>query len=235
MLEPFLPKNAGDVGWAGPDSAAYAASGLIHCYRLPDEPDAPLVVMLHGWGGDESVMWIFKQVVPRGVAIITPRAPLALESGGYVWFERDGRPGEPDSGAFQEALDRLEHFLGRLPELYPVDPERMILISFSQGAMLSNSLALSRPGWVRGVASLAGAVPRLPDVAVRAGSLAGLPVFIAHGLEDELVPVDAARRARDMFTRAGAIVSYGEYAVGHKLDPEGMRNLKAWLRDVLQA
>ena len=91
--KPDLPKNVGSVDWAGPECHEAEAAGLVHCVRLPQEASTahpvPVLVMLHGWGGDEASMWLFKQVIPPGVAAITPRAPLHLDDGGYAWFYRD--------------------------------------------------------------------------------------------------------------------------------------------------
>jgi phospholipase/carboxylesterase len=60
-----------------------------------------------------------------------------------------------------------------------------------------------------------------------------LPVFIAHGTQDETVPVAAARQAREVYTRLGAQVTYGEYPTGHKLTTQAMADLKQWLAQVI--
>ncbi|HEX9925481.1 MAG TPA: dienelactone hydrolase family protein [Anaerolineae bacterium] len=226
MIEPNVPKNAGPVHWVGPAEPGYDATGLIHCILLPQEAGAnqqiPAVVMVHGWGGDESVMWIFKQVVPKGVAIITPRAPIALDEGGTIWFQRDGQ-------GLQKAMTRLEHFLAGLPDVYPIEPERLLLIGFSQGAAVINSLVMTRPLTVSGVASLSGQLPKEIDEQSQIDSLAGLPVFIAHGAEDDTIPLSEAQRIRDAYTRLEAEVTYEEYRVGHKMNSQGMNDLKAWM------
>jgi len=161
-----LPDNVKSLTWVGPDDKICAESGLIHCIRLPEaatrSQPAPLVVMLHGWSGDESVMWIFKQALPKGVAAVTPRAPVPLNGGGFVWFEETHL--NPASVSLGGALEKMEHFITSLPQLYPVDPTRMVLIGFSQGAFMSNAFTLAHPFEVMGVASLAGAMPDMPQV-----------------------------------------------------------------------
>jgi phospholipase/carboxylesterase len=211
-------------------------NNLIHRVHLPKQASptqpAPVVVMVHGWQGDETVMWIFKRTVPSGVAIVAPRAPLAVDDGGYGWFQHDGSElrSEPDS--FETGLDALHGFLTGLPDRYPVDSERIVLMGFSQGAAMCSTLAITRPGLVIGVASLAGLIPDFVTEKAEA-NLAGLPVFIAHGTRDETVPVAAARQARKVYTRLGAQVTYGEYRTGHKLNTQGIADLKRWLADVV--
>jgi phospholipase/carboxylesterase len=189
--------------------------------------------MVHGWKGDETVMWIFKQAIPPGAAVISPRAPLAASERGYGWFERDGAELQPEPGSLWAGLDTLHRFLTNLPERYPVDPKRLVLIGFSQGAAMCNTLAITRPGLVKGVASLAGLIPG--EVAEKAETdLTGLPVFIAHGTRDETVPLAAARQARDLYSRLGAQVTYGEYPAGHKMTVQAIRDLKHWLAEVTE-
>jgi phospholipase/carboxylesterase len=233
MSQPKLPKNAGPVEWVGPEHPFLPVSGLIHWVRLPREASlkkpAPVAVMLHGWGGDEGGMWVFKQVVSPEVAIITPRAPLDLGHQGYVWFDYRESRSRPDLASWQENLDKLNHFLRSLPDLYPIDPERLILIGFSQGAAMINSLVINRPQVSRGAASLSGFIPETFDLPTRADWLKNFPVFIAHGVRDEIVPLRAAQRTRDIYNQLGAEVTYGEYPIGHKTTTQGMHDLKQWV------
>jgi phospholipase/carboxylesterase len=236
-VKPDLPVSAGPVDWAGPDCHESTTSGFIHCVRLPPEADpdrpVPMIVMLHGWGGDEGAMWVFKQVIPPGVAVITPRAPLDLGNGSYAWFYRNDPLHLTDPDSLLAAIAKLEQFLTSLPQLYPVDPSRLLLIGFSQGGAVSNSLVMARPELVMGVALLSGMGFELPELVPQAMSLAGLPVFIAHGIRDEIVPLSAAQEARKRYKELGADVTYNEYNVGHKMHTQGIKDLRAWVVEVI--
>jgi phospholipase/carboxylesterase len=237
--KPNLPKYAGPVDWAGPDCKEGAASGLVHCIRLPQEAGGsrrvPVLVMLHGWGGDEGSMWVFKQVIPRGVASVSPRAPLDLAGDGYAWFPHRGDPlhlSNPES--LVAAVEKVEKFLSQLPQLYPVDAARLILIAFSQGTVVANSLVLSRPKLVKGVALLSGTSFELPELIPSVTSLAGLPVFIAHGTQDKVVPLRASQKTRAKYQTLNADVTYNEYDVGHKMHTQGIKDLRVWVEKVLR-
>ena len=236
--QPKLPISVRSAEWAGPDSIATEVSGLIHYIRLPENADTarrvPLVVLSHGWAGDETAMWVFARLVPPGAAIVTPRAPRSLPHyGGYFWFDYNPYHRTADPESLTEAVSALRRFVQAMPELYPIDPERVVLAGFSQGAMVSNALALTQPQLMCGVASLAGAAVALPPSLPPADSLAGLPVFIAHGTQDEMVPPMAARETRDWFARLGATVTYGEYSTGHKMNSAAMRDLQHWFSQVI--
>ncbi|RME75631.1 MAG: hypothetical protein D6784_07555, partial [Chloroflexi bacterium] len=222
-----------------PDSLVVEVSGLVHCARMPKTASltrpAPAVVMLHGWGGDEAAMWVFRQAVPAAAAIITPRAPIDPGIGGYVWFTYlDAARAHPDPGVLQSSLKRLRHFLHSLPDVYPVDPARLVLVGFSQGAAMVNSIVLG--GYIHplGVVSLAGFIPNLPGRTTGAVVRPNLPVFIAHGLRDDVVSVEEGRRVRDLYTRQGANVTYREDPVGHKVHTRTIKALKSWLDGLLQ-
>jgi len=205
-------------------------------------------------------MWIFSRAVPREAAIVTPRAPHDLDSGGYVWFDHDDRTSESRPDEFTEAVTTLRHFVSSLPTLYPISHDRIVLIGFSQGAAVCQALTLSYPEITLGLASIAGASPvhpvpnaqsprtaatrqvrmhrvvklgrYAPDLP-RHNSLAGMPIFIAHGRDDDTVPIDSARSSREIFTRKNAAVTYHEYESDHKLNAQGFRDLGAWLQEIL--
>ncbi len=206
---------------------------LTYRVRLPDGADGrhpggrlyPTVVMVHGWEGNETVMGIFERTVPPGVLIVSPRAPVTVAANSYGWFRLD--QGETD---FLAGLEALGSFLRALPDAYPVDPQRLLLMGFSQGAGVSYALLLKDPALTFAVAGLAGFLPPPARPWLAPGRLAGKHVFASHGAADETVPVELARSARVDLSRAGADVDYHEYeAVGHKLNAQGMRDLARWL------
>lgn len=231
---PKLPCRVDSLLWADPGDALTVETGLVHCAHIPPEASAavpaPLVLMLHGWAGNEASMWIFKQTVPPGVAIVTPRAPVDLHNGGFAWFTYDDHHRfQPKLPALAAALDQLAHFVHTLPRFYPVDPTRIVLMGFSQGAITLNGFILSNPTAAAGVASLAGAMPPLANAKPQGNVLAGMPVFIAHGSRDDVVPLAEAQQTRDLYTAFGADVTYGEYPTTHKMHSQAMKDLKRWL------
>lgn len=193
-----------------------------------------MVVMLHGWGGNESSMWIFSRLIPPGTAIFTPRAPIELSTGsGAVWFRHAGSRLHPHPAGLQESVTRLGHFIASLPRLYPVDPARLILLGFSQGAMVGNTLTIAQPGTTMALASLAGTVPAGETITYRPNTLTNLPVFMANGKKDTLIPLELARQSRNTLEQLGATVTYGEYSVGHKVNNRALDDLQHWLAGVL--
>ena len=205
------------------------ALNLEHRARVPEGAEGqrwPAVVLVHGWLGNENVMSIFERTLPPEVVAVSPRAPLPMDDDSFGWYSRD-----EDPATFAAGLEALRAFVRGVPEAYPVDPAKVLLMGFSQGAAMSYALLLSDPPLVAGVAGMAGFLPEPAEPWATPGKLAGKPVFMAHGTKDETVPIAQAQRAAELLRKAGAEVAFHEYEVGHKMNAEGMRVLKAWLAE----
>lgn len=194
---------------------------------LPDSAGPwPVVVMVHGWLGNENVMSTFVSTTPAGAARFLPRGVYPAGPDSYGWF-----PEDPTEDDVLLGVRALEAYILDLPRHHPIDRKRVALMGFSQGAAVCAALWLYNPGIAQRVALLAGFLPRPARVWAKRGRLSGRSAFIAHGLDDTTVPVEQARLMRDRLTAAGADVTYGEYLVGHKMNSQAMRDLTGWLAD----
>ncbi|HEY4721093.1 MAG TPA: alpha/beta fold hydrolase, partial [Anaerolineae bacterium] len=226
----------------------YAATSLIHRVR-PGPKGGPLIVMLHGLGGDEDAMWIFERALPEAATVISPRAPIKIIPGlpyaeavesGYSWLRPVPLP-QIDRSTFAMAIELLQRFIEVAIETHEVDRRRVILIGFSQGATMSYALSLAMPDRIAGAIALAGFMPE--DESGQVLQAAETPAthhvpqggyLILHGLEDELVSIGWARKARTALESMGAAVEYHEYPVGHKVSPQGLRDIEEWLKRILE-
>jgi phospholipase/carboxylesterase len=182
----------------------------------------PVVMLLHGWTGDENSMWVFGSQLPQHYLLIAPRAPYISkhpEYGGYSWVERSSG-NYPWFEDFRPSLPALDALLDELSRQYEGDFSKINLTGFSQGAALSYVFALLNPVRINKVAGLAGFLPLHSDEIVEAEPLNGTSIFMAHGRQDETVPLSMAHEAKDKLTRAGGIVSLCESDAGHKLGSE---------------
>lgn len=175
----------------------------------------PLILLLHGWTGDENSMWIFASRLPDDALLVAPRGLHKTPLGGYGWHPH--RLGAwPDLNAFEPAIHALLDLM--TAENFPqADFSRMRMAGFSQGAALTYAFALEHPERVVSFAGLSGFMPQKAEPLITDHPLQGKQVFVAHGTQDELVPVARARQSVGQLGEAGAQVTYCEDDVGHKL------------------
>ncbi len=189
----------------------------------------PVLLMLHGWTGDEDAMWVFTSRFPQNYLLLAPRAPFPTPMGGYGWHVH--KPGLwPQVADFAPAVQALTGLLSA--ELFPLaDFSQLRLVGFSQGAALAYTFAMLNPGKVLAAAGLAGFVPEDAGLLAQQQPLLDLPVFMAHGARDELVSLGRARQAQRVLQQAGAYVSFCEDDVGHKLSAQCFRNLQIFFEN----
>ena len=191
-----------------------------------------LLVLLHGVGGNEGNLAALGAEVDADTLVVLPRAPIALGPMQFGWFRVAFTADGPriDDAQAEASRQGLVRFLGELQATYGVAPAGTTIAGFSQGGILSASVALTTPGCVGGFAVLAGRI--LPEIEPRiAGpaALAALRGYVAHGLHDDKLPVDWARRADAWLDALGVAHVTRLHAGGHALDREMREGFLAWL------
>lgn len=205
---------------------------LRHLVFLPTRENArsPSIIALHGRGADENDLadLVLALEFPD-VIVITPRAPLASSFGGYAWYEL-GEEGVPESETFKSSLQLLEKFVSEIKSGYPLDPEQIMLLGFSQGTVMAYAEGLLHPEAFRGIAALSGYIPHRSGLPLKLSNLNGFPVFISHGSDDPVIPARLGREAAELLKHAGANTAYHEYPTVHAVTEETIRDLREWVR-----
>ncbi len=211
---------------------------LFHLCRPPglSASAPPLLLLLHGVGSHEGdLMGLAPYLDPR-FYIISARAPTVLAPGAYAWFHVEFTPTGPviDPREAEASRVTLLRFVDELIESYRVDPRRVYLLGFSQGAIISLSLALTEPKKLAGVVAMSGRI--LPEVLPRmapAEAMMGLPILVVHGTADPVLGIEYGRAARDRLAALPVSLTYREYPIGHQVTEESLADVGAWLRDRL--
>lgn len=205
--------------------------------REATERPARLLLMLHGYTGDENSMWVFAKDLPAHYWMIAPRAPHPSGMTGYSWRPpQAGTFGRPSLESLLPAAEALIRLVDEVQasagiEASPGRDQRFDVMGFSQGAAMSNVLAFLYPERVRKIGILAGFVPGGLEEYAAKRPLEGRPVFVTHGTKDEMVPIDRARASIEILEQAGAKIIYCEDDVGHKVSLNCLRALRSYLED----
>jgi phospholipase/carboxylesterase len=192
-----------------------------------------LLVMIHGWTGDENSMWVFaRKFSADKYWIVAPRAPHAADPQGFSWRPPHAQTfGRPSLEMLLPSAEALIQLVDEYSAAVRVEAETFDVIGFSQGGAMVNVLGFVFPERIRKMAVLAGFVPSGLESHIDVQPLVGKKIFVAHGTLDELVPVERARASMDLLEQAGAEIVYCEDEVGHKLSANCLRALEEYLDD----
>jgi phospholipase/carboxylesterase len=187
-------------------------------------------VLLHGRGADERSIIGLADHLPADAAYAAVRAPIA-ENGGYAWFANRGI-GRPIAESLGATITWFRTWLDSVAE--PSRP--VLLIGFSGGANAAGGLLLADPDRFAGTAVLYGPMPFDAGVPTDAARLAGVPVFLAQGTNDLVIPGDLQRRTRDYLSGdSGAEFTEHRDDSGHQISPGALAQLQLWTAERLAA
>jgi phospholipase/carboxylesterase len=211
---------------------------LTHRVQYPAAHDEnsnqnyPTILALHGRGSNEEDLIGLAPYLPNDFLWISPRGTFALGPDSYEWFQIT-QIGKPDPARLAEALKRIDQFIGEIMEAYPVDPNKLYLLGFSQGTIISLSYTLTQPQRIAGVVAQSGYIPHESGLQIDEVNIRNKPFILTHGIQDPMLPVDWARRSRDTLQRLGTDVEYYEFNMGHNVSEESLHMISRWLEEQL--
>ncbi|MES2779014.1 MAG: dienelactone hydrolase family protein [Bacteroidota bacterium] len=212
------------------------AAGLLYVVNKPrvQSIKPSLLIMLHGYGSNEQDLMGLAGYLPPQFLVVSARAPITLSAGSYAWFRLDLSTGKPvyDSEEAERARQQLFLFMDEVKKKY--DASEVLLLGFSQGAIMSYSVALTQPQKVKGIVALSGRV--LTDIdphLASAAQLQKLNIFIGHGTKDEVLPFYNGEAAYLKCKNLGAQVTFKEYPVGHEISGPELTHIQKWLATIL--
>lgn len=211
---------------------------LVHEVLEPqnNQNKPPLLLMLHGYGSHEQDLFSMAPMLNQKFFIVSARAPIALPWGGFAWYDIDfGQTAgtkRSDIGQAKESVQKIKTFIGELVESYNVDGRNIWLMGFSQGCILSYSLILNYPQLFKGGVALSGYILKeiVPEH-YKPELYSGLDLFISHGTQDEVLPVEWARQVPEVLKQLNIPHVYKEYPIGHGISPQCFDDLKKWLEE----
>ena len=211
----------------------------IEIETAPDPTSS--IVILHGLGADgNDFVPIASELDLRAIGpvrFVFPHAPTrpVTINGGHVmraWYDilgldrmemREDEAGLRASQALVEALIAKEKARG-------VPARRIVLAGFSQGCAMTLMAGLRHDERLAGLVGLSGYLPLAAKTAAeRHAANHDVPVFLAHGTQDPVIPIARARDSRDALSRLGYAVEWHEYPMPHSVSTAEIVDLNRWL------
>ncbi len=223
------------------------ADDLLETVEIdPNRTASASVIWLHGLGADGHD---FEPVVPMldlpsslPVRFVFPHAPVrpvTINMGMRMraWYDiADSRVDRRvDTESLIESADRLTDLIEREKQSgFSVD--RILLAGFSQGGAVALHAGLRYPEALAGIAALSTYMPTADTLEAEAADAnRRIPIFMAHGAMDPMIPIENSRRARQELTRMGYRVRWREYPMMHEVCIEEIQELGKWMGEVLAA
>jgi len=210
---------------------------LKYIVREPNQQteNTSLLILLHGYGSNEEDLFSFATELPEDLLIISARAPQSLGFGSYAWYSINFTADEGKFSDIPEAIEARETiaiFIDEVQEKYNITPNKTFLLGFSQGTILSYSVALNYPKKVQKIIALSGYInPELLPKDFNDKDYSTLDFFISHGNVDQVIPADWAKKAPLFLDNLKIKNSYKEYGVGHGVAPQNFFDFKIWIEE----
>ncbi len=196
---------------------------------MPNNGATPtyLLVVLHGWGANYQDFLPFAKVLNLpGFGYIFPNAPFEhfQVPGGRAWYALENTEFTGLSASRQILLD----WLTSLETSTGVPISRTIMAGFSQGGAMTLDVGLTLP--LAALCSLSGYLHYQPQPQE---NVAFPPTLIIHGKQDQVVPIQAAQKARDELTKIGVWLQYREFDMAHEVQPPAIELLKQFISETV--
>ena len=204
--------------------------GFVHRWVPAQRPGAPVLLMLHGTGGNEEDLLPLGDLLWPGAALLSPRGQV-LEHGAPRFFRRLAE-GVFDLPDLRARADDLSRFVEGAAATYGFPAGSAIAVGYSNGANIASAAMLRHPGVVRGAVLFRGMVPFEPEAPV---ALDGARVLLSNGRRDPIVPATQVARLGEILRASGAEVTVELQEAGHELTREAVDGARAWIRGAFGA
>ena len=207
---------------------------LDYCIRRPlkKSDKGPVLFLLHGYGSHEEDLFSFANYLPEEYLIVSLRAPLSLSFGGYAWYSihfNEAQDKWSDDAEAKKAQEIILYNIDYHLSQFKLKTQKVSLLGFSQGAILSWAVGLSHPERIDKIIALSGYVNENIFSYAKEG-LDQLRIFSSHGTQDPTLPVEWARKGVALLKEKTLEVDYKEYPAGHGINQDNFTDLLSWLK-----
>ena len=198
--------------------------GFIHRFVPASDADQPILLLLHGTGGNEDDLLDVGGTIAPGAALLSPRGRV-LERGMPRFFRRLAE-GVFDLKDLKLQTALLAKFVTEASLKYGFSPGKVIAVGYSNGANIAGSVMLTDPQLLAGAVLFRPMVPFIPDSPPNLGSLAAL---LSAGRRDPIVAPEQTLKLAEIFESGGAEISIHWHEGGHELGNDDIAAARKWI------
>ena len=201
------------------------------------------VIWLHGLGADgNDFVPVVKELKlpPLGIRFVFPHAPMrpVTINGGFVmraWYDiaYQELAFKEDERGLRESQKLIEELIVR-ENTRGIPSSRIVLSGFSQGGVLALQTGLRQSKPLAGLMALSSYLPMSPMIEVERNAASNsVPIFMGHGITDNIVPLALGKMSRDTLIKLGYEVEWHQYTMPHSVCPEELADIGVWLKRVV--
>lgn len=211
----------------------YISDTMKGIISFPENNAELILVALHGVGSNErGLVEVAEAIAPTSI-IISLRSPIVQSNDSYSFFHVEFTPNGPVH-VWSEAkknFELLEHELVSISKRFNVSLKNISVMGFSQGAIMTIGLLLCSSLDLGHYICFSGrTLPEFEDYGLK-NPATGFKrkIFLGHGIQDNVLTVNHARRSKEILETIKAEITYKEYAGGHGITELIMKEAKNWL------
>lgn len=190
----------------------------------------PAIFLLHGLGSNEEDLFALVGDFKDQCHIFGLQGPIEHRPG-YAFYTFDGEEGKPNRQVFDKVVSVTAAFIREAVQAYNLDPARLFVVGFNQGAVVAQALAVSMGDEIRGTAVLSGFLPQFVAEEYSLKHQGTSKMFISHGEYDYVYPYSWGQQSAYYFDQAGLDVTFKTYDEGHGVTPQNLQDLIAFLAE----
>jgi phospholipase/carboxylesterase len=224
----------------------YTKSINLHNIELdPAHPPLGSVLWLHGLGADGhdfvpivSELHLSPELPLRFIFPHAPLRPVTINNG-YVmraWFDIAGVPLDQqiDEAGIARSVTLVNQWIEEEIERN-IPANKIILAGFSQGAVIALHAGLRYPKKLGGIIALSGALPAFEKLfAEKSPANDSTPIFMAHGVEDAVIPILLGQASADLLKKQGYPLTWRSYPMAHSVCKEETQDISKWLTSAIK-
>jgi len=193
--------------------------------RLRPGKGQQILVLLHGWTGDENSMSVFMRGIPEDYWLLAPRGVYKAYPFGYSWQTPVSHGSRSDIESFRNSVEALVKFLDLWKTECGLSTATVDIMGFSQGGAFAFSFGAMKPDLVNKVIILSGFAPEGIEEYLQPEIFRRKKFFVAHGEKDEIVPISRAFEIVNYLQGAGAELEFCQSDSGHKVSARSFNSL----------
>ena len=190
----------------------------------------PILILLHGRGADEFDLLPIGEIINKNFLTFSIRAPKKFIYGGYTWFSLSDKM-EINDDEFYSSFCDLNETINFILQNYK--NRKIFLLGFSQGAIMSYSIGLTRSKDFTGIIAQSGFLFESNKIAIDWKNISNLKFLHTHGLFDTAVPIETAYTTKNIFENNYKNFELKTYQMGHEINQPCLSDVTNWVNHLI--